>query len=152
MKIEYPYDFERERASEINKIFNSKTGEELTKFHSKSDVIFLADNFEKNIKVYNEKFDISPPCCLTLPCYTLFCGLKYTDIKLKTLQNEEIYSTLENNFRCGISWVLVDMYVKSDENKKTLFIDAYNLYGWAMSESLPYEEINFDINVKIKGL
>ena len=33
-----------------------------------------------------------------------------------------------------------DRYVKSDENKKILYIDAINLFGWAMSESLPYDE------------
>ena len=30
-----------------------------------------------------------------------------------------------------------DRYVKSDENKKILYIDANNLYGWAMSQPLP---------------
>ena len=36
---------------EINKIFNNKTGQKLTKFYIKSDVILLADFFEKLIKV-----------------------------------------------------------------------------------------------------
>ena len=35
-------------------------------------------------------------------------------------------------------------YVKSDENKKILYKDANILYGWAMSENLPYDEIKFD--------
>ena len=34
-----------------------------------------------------------------------------------------------------------DRYVKSEENKKILYEDAIKLYGWAMSESLPYDEI-----------
>ena len=29
-----------------------------------------------------------------------------------------------------------DRYVKSDENKKILYKDAINFYGWAMSEYL----------------
>ena len=48
---------------------------------------------------------------------------------------------LENNIRRGISSILEDRYVKSGENKKILYIDAINLYGWAMSESLPHDEI-----------
>ena len=32
-------------------------------------------------------------------------------------------------------------YVKSDENKKILYIDATNLYGHSMSHFLPYDEI-----------
>ena len=48
---------------------------------------------------------------------------------------------LENNIRCGISTVMGDRYVKSDENRKILYKDANNLYGCAMSEYLPYDEI-----------
>ena len=45
-----------------------------------------------------------------------------------------------------------DRYVKPDDNKKILYIDANNLYGWAMSESLPYDEIKFDTNVNLEEL
>ena len=34
-----------------------------------------------------------------------------------------------------------DRYVKSDENKNALFIDATNLFGHSMSQPLPYDEI-----------
>ena len=43
-----------------------------------------------------------------------------------------------------------DRYVKSDENKKILYKDANNLYGLAMSEPLPFDEIKFDNNVKVE--
>ena len=33
-----------------------------------------------------------------------------------------------------------DRYVKSDDIKKILYIDAKNFYGYAMSQSLPYDE------------
>ena len=58
---------------------------------------------------------------------------------------------LENNFR-GISSVKGDRFVKSDENKKVLYIDANNLYGWALSQSLPCDEFKYDKNVKLEGL
>ena len=57
---------------------------------------------------------------------------------------------LENNIRGGISSVMGDTYVKSDENKKISYKDANNSYGWAMSEYLPYDEIKFDRNVKLE--
>ena len=59
---------------------------------------------------------------------------------------------LENNIRGGISSVMGDRYVKSDENKKILYIDANNLYGHSMSEPLPYDEIKFDKNVKLEDI
>ena len=36
--------------------------------------------------------------------------------------------------------------------KKLLYKDANNLYGWAMSEYLPYDENNFDKNVKLEDI
>ena len=48
---------------------------------------------------------------------------------------------LENKNRGGISSVMGDRYVKSDENKKILYFDTINIYGWAVSESPPYDEI-----------
>ena len=48
---------------------------------------------------------------------------------------------LENNIRGGILCVMGDRYVKSDENKNILYKDANNLYGWAMSEYIPFDEI-----------
>ena len=67
--------------------------------------------------------------------------LTYTDIKLQTLQDEDMILLLENNIPGGISSVMGDRYVKSDDNKKILYIDANNLYGLAMSQYLPYDDI-----------
>ena len=42
-----------------------------------------------------------------------------------------------------------DRYTKSDEIKNFLDMDAKNLFGWALFESLPYDKIKFDINVTL---
>ena len=59
---------------------------------------------------------------------------------------------LENNIRGGISSVIGDRYVQSDENKKILYIDATSLYGHSMSEPLPYDEIKFDRDIKSEDI
>ena len=59
---------------------------------------------------------------------------------------------LENNIRGGISSVMGDRYVISDENKKMLYVDANNLYGHSMSEPLPYDEIKFGKIVKLEDI
>ena len=61
---------------------------------------------------------------MSLPGYTWQCGLKFTDVKLQTLQDEELLLTLENNFRVEVSSVICDRYLVSDDNKKILYIDA----------------------------
>ena len=41
-------------------------------------------------------------------------------------------------------------YVKSEENKKILYVDANNLYGHSMSGPWSFDEIKIDKNVKIE--
>ena len=59
---------------------------------------------------------------------------------------------IENNIRGGISSVKGDRYIKSDGNKKILYIDANSLYGHSMSQPLPYDEIKFDVNVELEEI
>ena len=86
--------------------------------YCESDVILVADVFEKFVKVSFEEYGINPLYSVSLPCYTYQCALKYTDIKLQTLQDKDLILLIENNIRGGISSVMGDRYVKSDENKK----------------------------------
>ena len=120
LKTSYPDDEEIERNKEIIKLFNIKDGEELTKLYCKSDVILLADVFEKFKKVSNEKYGINPIYCVSLPGCTYQCALNYTDIKLQTLQDKDLILLKENNIRGGISSVMGDRYVKPDESEKIL--------------------------------
>ena len=81
---------------------------------------------------------------MSLPGYTWACGLKYTNIRLQTLQDKEMTFLLENGIRGGISGVMGDRYVKSDDNNIIVYVDANNLYGFGMSQPLPYDEIKFE--------
>ena len=54
---------------------------------------------------------------------------------------------LENNIRGGIGSVMGCRYVKSDENKKIIYMDAKNLYGHSMSQLLPFDEIRFEKDI-----
>ena len=59
---------------------------------------------------------------------------------------------LENSITGGFSSVTGDRYVKPDETKKILYLDGNNLYGPSMSQSLPYDDIIFDRNVKLEDI
>ena len=153
LKNKCPDDEETERPKEIIRVFDIKDGEELTEMYLKSDVLLLACVFEKIVKVSINEMEINPLYyCASLPGYTWQCGLKYTGINLQTLQDKDMILLFENNIRDGISSVMGDRYIKSDENKKILYIDANNLYGHSMSEPLPYDEIKFDKNVKLEDI
>ena len=152
MKNKCTDDEEIERTMDITERFNIKNGEELTEIYLKSDVLLLACVFEKFIKIFVNQYDINLLYCVSLPGYTWQCGLKYTGIKLQTLQDKDMILLLENNIRGGISSVMGDRHIKSDENGKVIYFDANNLYGHSMSESFPYDEIKFDNDVKLEDI
>ena len=144
LKNKCPDDKQIGRTREIIKKFNIKDGKELTELYCNSDLLLLACAFEKFIKVSQNEFGISPLYFVSLPGCTWECGLKYTNIKLQTLQDKDMILLLENGIRGGISGVMGDRYVKSDENKKILYGDVTNLYGFGKSQPLPYDEIKFE--------
>ena len=118
LKNKCPGDEEIERTMDIVKRFNIKNGEELTQLYLKSDVLLLACVFEKIIKISVNEFGINPLYCVSLPGYTWQCVLKYTGIILKTLQDKDMILLIENNIRRGISSVMGDRDVTSDEKKR----------------------------------
>ena len=152
LKNKGPDDDEIERTMDIIRRFDIRNGEELTEVYLKSDVLLLTCVFEKFIKISVEEYKINPLYFVSLPGYTWQCGLKYTGINLQTLQDRDMILLLENNIRGGISSVMGDRYIKSDKNKKILYIDANNLYGHSMSQYLPYDEIKFNNDVKLEDI
>ena len=113
----------------------------------KADNILLADFFEKYIKVSTKEYGINPLYCVSICSYTYQCGLKYTGINLQTVQDKDTILLTENNLRGVISSAMGGRYVKSDENKKILYIGATNLPGHSMSPAFPFDEIKFEKNV-----
>ena len=63
-----------------------------------------------------------------------------------------MFFLLENLLRGRSSSVMGDRYVISDEKKKILYIVANKLYGHSMSQQLPYDENEFDRNVKLEDI
>ena len=51
-----------------------------------------------------------------------------------------------------MSSITGDRYVENVEIKNTLYNDANNLFGWTMSQSLPYADIKFNKNVKLQDI
>ena len=136
----YPSDDDKKRTQELideNKIEN---GRELTMLYLKMDVLQLADVFENFVESSTREYKINPLYSYSLPGYTWKAGLKLTNIKLDFIKDKDLLLLLENNIRGGISSVMGDRFVESNENKQILYIDANNLYGWAMSQYLPTSE------------
>ena len=68
-----------------------------------------------------------------------------TGVKLDYITDDKLRLLLENNMRGGPSACMGRRYVKRGE-RKILYEDLNNLYGWSMSQYLPtgdFREINF---------
>ena len=83
--------------------------------------------------------------------------LKMTDIKLEKISDIDKYLFIEKGLRGGNSYI-ARRYAKSnnkymndyDPKKPSTFmsyVDMNNLYGWAMSEYLPYDGFKWFKNV-----
>ena len=96
------------------------------------------------MKVSENKYGIILLYFVSLPGFTWACGLKYTNVRLQTLQDKEMILLIENGLRGGISGIMGDRYVKSDDNNNIVYVDAKNLCGFGMSQPLPYDEIKFE--------
>ena len=62
--------------------------------------------------------------------------MKLTGVKLDYITDDKLRLLIENNMRGGPSSCMRNRYVKSGD-RKILFKDMNNLYGWSMSQYLP---------------
>ena len=134
------------RTQEIIKKYDLKNGQELTELYLKMDVLQLTEVFENFVEKPTLEYGINPLYSYSLPGYTWKAGLKLTKIKLDFIKDKQLLLLLENNIRGGISSVMGPRFIESNENTKLLYIDANNLYGWAMSQYLPtseFEKLDF---------
>ena len=134
------------RTQQLIDKYNITTPQQLTMLYLKMDVLQLTDVFENFVQTSTEEYGINPLYSFSAPEYTWKAGLKLTNIKLDFIKDKHLLLLLENKIRGGISSVMGDRFVESNENKQILYIDANNLYGWAMSQYLPtgtFEKLYF---------
>ena len=116
-----------------NKITNLK---ELTMLHLKNDVLFFKDVFQIYIDTCKKACGINPLYSYSTPSFTWKAGLKMIGVKLDYITDNKLRLLLENNMRGGPSACIGNRYVKRGE-RKLVYEDMTNLYGWSMSQYLP---------------
>ena len=92
---------------------------------------------------------VDPAFFLTTPDLSWWACFKKTGVKLELLADESMFLTYEQGIRGGIcnkvhSYAEANnKYIKNyDKNKEfsfLMYVDANNLYGWAMSKKLPVD-------------
>ena len=154
-------DADYEHAQEVGKTFKIKTMREYHNLYLKTDVILLADVFETFRDVCMNNYKLDPCWYYTAPALSWDAMLKKTKISLELLSDPDMLLMVENGIRGGIS-TITKRYAKAnnkymedynEKHKSTYikYLDANNLYGWAMSQKLPTHDFKWMNKTEIKN-
>ena len=138
-----------EHAKQVWNTFNMKTFRDYHNLYNKSDVLLLADVFENFRKVCKKNYELDPCWYYTAPGLAWDACLKLTKINLELLTDPDMLLMVESGLRGGISMIsnrygkannkyMNEKHDPSKPSKYIVYLDANNLYGWAMSQKLPH--------------
>ncbi|KAF4526571.1 hypothetical protein B566_EDAN009587 [Ephemera danica] len=141
-------DADYQHAQNVWRTFNCKSLREYLAIYLKADVALLTDVFEEFRAVCLKAYELDPCWYFTAPSLAWDAALKYTGVKLDHMQNLEIIETVERGIRGGIAQCTKryaeakNQYTETKPNpgcksNYIAYLDANNLYGWAMCHALP---------------
>jgi len=164
LKEEGISDDEYERAQKMWTKFNCQNFKQYHDLYLTLDTVLLADVYQNFRKTAHASYGLDPSRYLTLPSFSWDACLKLTDVKLELLTDPEAHLFFENNLRGGISTISArhsksnvpgtTSFDPSNPASYIFYVDANNLYGWAMTQPLPtsnfvflspWEVENFDV-------
>lgn len=146
-------------ATNVYNKLNCETFRDYHLTYLKCDVLLLADVFENFRNTCISYYDLDPANYLTSPSLAWDAMLKMTNIELEQISDIKILNIIERQKRGGLCFVgskrhieANNEYLENYDDKKDsnylMYWDANNLYGQAMSQPLPYKDIEFS-NVDI---
>ena len=111
-----------------------------------SDTLLLADVFENFRDMCLKEYELDPAHFLLLPGLAWQACLKKTNVELELLTDYDMLLMVEEGIRGGICHSIhryakannkyMKNYNKDEESSYIQYLDANNLYGWAMSKKL----------------
>ena len=144
-KLKNTVDISDEDYKEVQAVwkkYNMTTFKDYVEYYLKIDVYGLADvimNF-RNISIRDYRLD--PLNSITLQSFSFRAMLLMTKNKYGIIDDIEMYDFISGDIRGGITQV-IRRYEKKSHKRSIHYIDANNLYGWAMSEELPYNNFKW---------
>ena len=139
-------DKDYEHAQKVWKVFGIKNLGEYHDLYVQSDTLLLADVFENFRNKCIEIYELDPAHFLSAPRLAWQACLKKTRVNLELLADIDMLLMVEKGIRGGIFQAThryarannkyMNDYDKNFESSYLVFLDANNLYGWAMSQKL----------------
>ena len=150
---EHITDADYEHATLVFNSFNCQTLGDYHDLYLLSDVLLLTDVFENFRHVCLNAYNLDPCHFYTSPGLAWQACLKMTDVELERLTDPDMYLFIEEGLRGGISTIskryskannpYIPNYDSDKETSYVMYLDANNLYGWAMSQPLPTGEFDW---------
>ena len=144
-----------DRARDVWNHFKIQNMRQYHDLYLKTDTLLLADVFENFRRVAKSNYDLDPCHYYTSPGLSLSACLKYTNVQLELFTDPEHLLFIEKGIRGGIS-TITNRYAKANNekyfpddfdpslpSKHIMYLDANNLYGYAMSQPLPVGGFKF---------
>ena len=127
----------------------------------KTDVLLLADIFEKFINTCLDYYGLNPVHYFNSPGLSWDTILKMGGIELELISDIDMHLFIEKGMRGGISYIAkihskadnkyTKCYDRSKESKYITYLDANKLYGWGMSQYLLYRRSKWLNQKEISG-
>ncbi len=140
-------------AKKVWHTFNCKATRDYHDLYLRTDTLLLADVTTEFRKTCKKAYGLEALYYYTAPGLAWDAMLKITKIKLDLISDSNMYMMIEKGIRGGISTVMkrhaesnhkyLSDYDKSKISKFIEYLDANNLYGWAMSQKLPVREFRW---------
>ena len=153
---------EYDHARKVWKTFNIKTMGGYHDLYLKSDVLLLADVFESFRKTCLQYYKLDPCHYFTSPGLSLDAMLKMTNIKLELITNVGMFQFIEKGMKGGVSYIAnrygkannkyMEEYDEESPSKYIMYLDANNLYSWAMSQYLPTGNVRWMTDKEINKI
>ena len=152
---QYISDEEYRHAQRVWEVFNFKTMGDYHDLYNRSDVLLLADVFETFRKTCLRQYGLDPANYYTSsPGLAWDALLKKTGVELDRLTDYDQHLFIEKDLRGGVCMAskryarannpMVEGYDPEKPNSYILYLDADNIYGWAMSRPLPTDDFRWE--------
>ena len=142
-----------QRALKVWDHFKMKTMKDYHDLYLETDVLLLADVFENFRRTCLENYKLDPAHYMSAPGLSWDAFLKQSGEEIELVSDMDMFQFFEKGMRGGVSHIAhrhseannkyMETYDETLENKYLMYLDANNLYGWAMSQPLPNGEFEW---------